>query len=407
MKTDSIIDSRLWVRLDLDVSLKANSFFHTNPYHRAHLAAQLLLYDRVVIPTKDFGILPILISWMGPSCFYEALETHSIGFVRPMSLLGYTGNGNAISGFEIRDTPEKPFNWYQASIFGPIEEAPDLQLRHQCPFLTRQERVELVRLVLSQSKALNWENDLFMKSIVQESYKDIMQSPELSQFVLAHEPKGTESVHLTHLAGVAPNEFRVLNIEQIRDGIDLVLRVAEVNLEILMAHLYGKADLGTSVGAETILRQKLARSGATPQLVEKFQRLLELENIPDIRPIVAAGDVSVQEIWKLRRRKEARRFRKWLREAEPVNARDLEKAYVAALGKSSVYASLPARIIRFILTTAVGAVEPISGTIAGATDSFFIEKWLEGYSPRLFLERIRALPGSDRNKTDANSAGNR
>jgi hypothetical protein len=71
----------------------------------------------------------------------------------------------------------------------------------------------------------------------------------------------------------------------------------------------------------------------------------------------------------------------------------LEKAYVAALGKSTAYTSLPVRVLRCIITTSLGAVEPISGTLVGAGDSFFIEKWLAGYSPRLFLDQMRRLPG--------------
>ncbi|MBU4445256.1 MAG: hypothetical protein L6422_12805 [Candidatus Marinimicrobia bacterium] len=300
MKSDSIVDSRLWIRLDLDASLKANSFFHTSPGHRAHLASQLLLYDNLVILTKDFGVVPILISWMGLSAFRDALETGSLGFVRPKSLLGYAGNGNGISGFEISDTSKKPFTWYSAAVFGPLEDAPDLQLKHQCPFLTRSEREKLVTLVIKRTKALDWNNELFMKQIVHESYTDIMEDPALSQFVSAHEPKGTQSAQLARLSGVAPNQFRVLNLEQVRDGVDLVLRVAEINLEIMMAHLYGQADLGTSAGAEILLKKKLARAGAPSQLIDQFQSLLELENIPDIGLVVAAGDISLPEIWKLR-----------------------------------------------------------------------------------------------------------
>lgn len=399
MKHASIIDSRLWVRLDLDASLKANSFFHTNPEHRAHFASQMLLYDRVVIPTKDFGILPILLSWMGFSELREALEADALGLVRPKSLLGYAGNGNGISGFEIQDTPEHPFNWHQASIFGSFEEAPDLQLRYQCPFLSKRERESLVQLVLLKSKQLDWDNELFMKNIVHESYTDIIGSPELVKFALSQEPPGTRSVNLTHLTGVTPEQFRVLNLETVRDGVDLVLRVAEINLEILMCSQYGEeADLGTSLGAENLIRQKLVRAGAMPELVDNFHGLLELEGIPDLRPAIAQGDISVPEIWKVRQSKEARRFREWLRKADPSDARELEKAYVSTLGRSSIYSSLPIRVIRFVVTTAAGVIEPISATVAGATDSFFIEKWLAGYSPRLFLERIRALPGADETK---------
>ncbi len=87
MVSRAIVDSRLWIRLDLDQTLKPNSLFLTKPQHRAHLASQLLLYDTVVIPTKDFGIIPILISWMGLSTFQEAMRSGSIGFIRPRSLL--------------------------------------------------------------------------------------------------------------------------------------------------------------------------------------------------------------------------------------------------------------------------------------------------------------------------------
>jgi len=393
MGSKSIIDSRLWIRLDLDTTLKANSFYHTHPWHRAHFATQLLLYDQIVIPTKDFGILPILMSWMGYSALQEALETDSIAFVRPKSLIGYAGNGNAISGFEIQASKEKPFNWYQESLFGSMEDAPELQLRYQCPFLSREERLSLKMLTLQKSRQMEWDNDSFMKQIVNESYTDIIDSPELAQFVMAHEPGGIKSINLTNLSGVEPNQFRVLNLEQIKDGVDLVLRVAEINLELLMAELYGDADLCTSAGAETLLQKKLIRSGAVPELAHKFQSLLELENIPDIRPVIAEGEISVREIWRLRQKRESIRFREWLREGSYTDGRELEKAYVSSLGAALTSLSLPARIFRFILTTAVGTIGPITGVLAGVVDNFFVEKWLSGYSPRLFVDQIRALPG--------------
>jgi hypothetical protein len=62
MKSDSIIDSRLFIRLDLDISLKINLLFQINLSNVSHLANQLLLYEKIVIPTKDFGIVPILIN---------------------------------------------------------------------------------------------------------------------------------------------------------------------------------------------------------------------------------------------------------------------------------------------------------------------------------------------------------
>ena len=401
MTAEAIVDSRLWIRLDLSAALKVNPFFHTNPGNRAHFAAQLLLYDRIVIPTKDFGIVPILISWMGLSTFLDALESHAIGFVRPKDMLGYAGAGNGISGYTILDTAKKPFKWYEAAVFGPMEASPELQLKYQCPFISRNEREKISGIILKQSKLLDWDNDLFMKHIVNESYTDIMRNPILKQFVMVHEPSKSKSAKLNELCGVKPNQFRVPRQDNIQNGVDLVLRVAEINLEIMMAHLYGKADIGTSTGAEVLIKGKLARSGASTQLIEKFINLLELENIPDIRPAVESGDMSLSEIWKLRMRKEATQFRQWLREANPADARELEKAYIATLGESTVCSSLPVKILRFIITATAGALQPLIGATVGVVDSFFIEKWLSGYSPRLFLDQLRSLPLKNENRKNA------
>jgi hypothetical protein len=47
--------------------------------------------------------------------------------------------------------------------------------------------------------------------------------------------------------------------------------------------------------------------------------------------------------------------------------------------------------VRFALTTIVGSVEPVSGAIVGIIDSFFVEKYLAGYRPKLMFDEIRKL----------------
>ena len=61
MQSDTILDSFLYIRLDLNHTDKANGEFRKDASKKGHLANQLLLYDQIVIPTKDFGIVPILI----------------------------------------------------------------------------------------------------------------------------------------------------------------------------------------------------------------------------------------------------------------------------------------------------------------------------------------------------------
>jgi hypothetical protein len=167
-------------------------------------------------------------------------------------------------------------------------------------------------------------------------------------------------------------------------------------MEIVLADLAGGADLHVSAGAEVILKRKLLRSGKLVVVPDGFARLLELNGIPDIRVAIKSGTVPLSDIWKLRQKRVARRFRRWLVDAEPKTSRDLERLYVESLGRTSLVQSLPARVVRFALTTAVGATEPISGVALGVIDSFFVEKYLAGYRPKLMIDEVRKLlPASD------------
>jgi hypothetical protein len=392
MQSDTILDSFLYIRLDLNHTDKANGEFREDASKKGHLANQLLLYDQIVIPTKDFGIVPILIDWMGLGELQQALETKILGFVRTPLILGYAGNGNGIIGYEIRESEKLRFDWWQKAIFGSIEEAIELQLMYKCQSIGNTDRSALLKLILSRSKPIDWDNDLFMNAIVDESYKDIMSSEQLANFVLRHEPPGTASVKLPWLKGVNPNQLRVSSLKPIRDGIDLVLRVGEINAEVVMAQSYGKCDIGTSDGAERLIEGKLIRAGIQPSAQSKFLSLIELTQTPDIRVAISSGIVQISDVLALRKKRQSREFRTWLRNAGTHDARELEKLYVSSLESTSAFRALPTRVLRFVVTTAVGIVNPIAGPLLSVVDSFFVAKWLDGYSPKLFLDELGRLP---------------
>jgi hypothetical protein len=392
MQSDTMLDSRMYVRLDLGFAPEANRRFQDNRANQGHLANQLLLYDRVVIPTKDFGIVPVLIAWLGAERFRECLREGTFGFARPMSLLGYAGNGGGINAFTINSTKEKPFEWWQEAIFGAVESAVELQLKNQWTSISSKEKSELFDLILGCTKSIAWDNDIFMKRIVHESYTDIKNDRFLSDFVLSKERSRDKPVDLRQLSGVNPNQFRISGLTAIRDGVDVVLRVAEINMEILLAHLYQECDIGTSEGAEILLQGKLLRCGIQPSVAKKFLSLVELRGVPDIRRGVESGSVTLCDILALRKKKVSREFRQWLRSCDAKDGRELERIYVSALESSGKYSSLPARVLRFIVTTAAGVLHPIAGPLMNAIDSFFVEKWLAGYSPKLFLNEVARLP---------------
>ena len=140
-----------------------------------------------------------------------------------------------------------------------------------------------------------------------------------------------------------------------------------------------------------MLKTKLANAGIESSALAHFSRVLDLNNIPDVGLLVAKGGMSPADLWKLRQARESRQFRAWLRTANVGDARELEQAFVSSLTSSDASSSLPVKMLRFVITTGVGTLFPPAGIVLDAIDSFFVDKWLQGYSPRLFLDSLSRL----------------
>lgn len=158
-----------------------------------------------------------------------------------------------------------------------------------------------------------------------------------------------------------------------------------------MSTLSGDADLFTSDGAELLLKDKLIRAGVGSNYLDGFLSLLELNNIPDIGKAIANDSISLLDVWELREKRISKNFRKWLRKATNKDARDIERLYVESLGNKVLIDSLPLRAIRFAITSIASAVSPAIGLPFGIVDSFFVNKWLSGYSPKLFLDELSRI----------------
>ena len=378
-----IWDSALWTRLHLEGAAQINEEFKNDPNNRAHLGAQLLLYDTVVIPTKDFGIVPTLAAWCGVDCLVGLLRKQAVEFVWHQTHPCYGGNGGGISSMSIDEPATGWENWRQVTRWAPMEEAAQAQVENSFPSLNAKERANLCSLVLKNASAAS------SVSVRDETYRDIANNEELTRFVMSHEPPGTADVAPNRLSGIKPNQVRVPG-KELCDGIDLTLRIAEINTEIALAASLDDCDFGTSPGANVLLAEKMKRIGATPSQLDNFMSVLELERLPDIRPAIVAREVTLERVVKIRGTRSAKRFRRWLHATRACDPRELERCYVQAIGKMN--ASWPLRALRAIVVTGVGFVDPSGGFAVAAGDSVFVDRWLGGYNPKLFFENLRALP---------------
>jgi len=394
LRHEAIVDGRLLVRLDLDHSLKANSLFLADSVGRSHLANQLLLYESIIIPTKDFGILPILISWLGLGLATHLLKSRAIEFLHLPSMLSYVGNGVGISAFLIKPSDSRSFEWWQTAMFGEAPEAIEIQLRIMCPFIARKARERLVSLVFERTHILQYGNDEFMRAIVHETYTDIMQDQHLSAYAMALAGSPAK-LRLQKLPNVDSKTMIVPTHGPIDNPAQLVLRIAETNMSLFAATKVGDTDVLTPIGGDRLLRSKVIRCGASPTAADGLSQILDLVELPDPGVAVTSGEVSVHDIVKIRRGRHSRSFRKWLRTADSTDPRDLERMYVAALGKKSFYESLPTRVLRFAITNAFGLLGFSAGLALSGADSFLVEQWLRGYSPKLFIDQLSRLYPAD------------
>lgn len=390
MNRSAILNGNICPRIGLDHAPTKNLELLRNISSKAKLAAQFLVYDRVVIPTGDLGIVPILVDWMGLSTFYDALESDSIKFLRHNKSLAYTGNGGGLGLFTVGEGGSRKFEWWQTAMYGQTPDALELQLQNSCPDLAEVDRTKLFDLALSKTDEFEIENDVFIREVMRESFEDVSNTEELAAAVLSYHQDG-QRLDLARLPGVAPNEMRVCGIENPNDAVDLVLRVAEINLDIRMATQAGNVDLLTSERTASVLKSKLKRFRLSPEVLEGFIKLLALTNVPNIEGAIIDSSLSFDDIWKARSSKNAVEFRKWIRMAEITDAEELSKAYVANLENVGTVGSFPVKSLRFLVTTAVGIFSPIAGLAIGSADSFFLDKWMSGYAPKLFIDEMRSL----------------
>jgi len=389
MTTKNIVDSRLFIHVDFSRTHLINQSFSENLSNKSHFASQLLLYDTIIVPTYDFGIVPSLISWLGADRFKTAIKTKAIQFIRRNGLLAYVGNGNGVSTIRLERGKSRTWEWWTEALFTDDYSASELQLNHFCQNIANRQRRILARDISLSTIPISYNNNFFIENIAKESYRDIINSSLLSQIAvdLSEEPS---KLNLEQL--IPANKTQVLDHDRIiKDAVDLVLSVAEINMQILMGTQANNADLLVPQGTEFLLKEKLKRECSTKSLVDAFMRLLDLKNIPDIRPAIANNSIPLSKIWDARESKNGEKFRDWLRKVNPEDSRDLEKAYVEILEKDTLAESLPLRVLRFAITTAAGIIDPLIGTGVSVLDSFFVDKWLKGYSPKLFLDDLQEL----------------
>lgn len=360
---------------------------------RAALANYLLLYDQIVIPTGNLQILPVLRLMLGEAAFDELIRTKGIVLVRYDRWFGYAGNGAGLVFFKVTGNPDIPERKQNLGLayYTPIDEAIDIALSHTNPQCDLSRRAELAKLLIDN--VIELPVDKFADPLKDETYKDILGSPYLRSFFALRNAGRS----MNHLLGIEANQVRIYDPHQPEpaDGFPEILSVLRVAFENFMLSIGAYTEVGEITGDDgtlTVLRAKGQRFGAPIEGRDAFTEIQKVSGIPDIGMAFASGQLSASQLLELRYSKHCEALRDWFSKRSPGDsAEEMVAQFVESLGKPTWIESIPIKMLRFAATTGIGVLEPISGGIVSAVDSFLLSRWAIGKSPRLFLKQAKVM----------------
>jgi hypothetical protein len=336
----------------------------------------LLLYDNIVVPTDDFMSLTILVGVLGEKAISALLADGALKFVRFRGSLSYIGNGGGLRPFSItKDDRSVLPQWgdTEAAIYWALD---GLNVPVNIRQLSRQVLAVTQEVDLGSIEAL----------IRDQTYRAILDSPPLrATFAI-------RNTNLDHLSGIEPNGVRVYGgveaevRESPGDEIDTVLMIARTFLE-----RYAEQATACDDGRTTTPIGHVLAAVPGPSL----STLRQFTNIPNVADLVLAKEIETKKIISLRNTRDWRSFTSWFHQScrdDPMRA---AREYIGLLKQVPMVDKAPLKIVRLLVTTVIGLVNPIGGIAAAAGDMFGTEK-LRSPSPKHFIERLEQLTKKQR-----------
>ena len=338
-----------------------------------------LLYDEIVIPTQDFLGYGILVDVLGERAVLDLLEADRLRFLRVKGSIAYGPAGRGLMTYVMMNSEKRPVRG-----MGEVEEAITWALGgSNAP---RRDPL-LASLALQKTQEI----ELPVGEIRHETYMDVLNSPYL------REAFSLRSRDMDNLAGIDRTQMRVYSGPEAShrgDEIDTLLSIAAANLELRLAQVAGCSDASTLSPVGHLLKAKADRSFDGLDAAEAFTVLREIADVPDVGEAVLNKHTTVGDVIKISKTRNGEQFRKWFHENCRDNPIATGKEYAALLRDVPRIQSIPVKVLRFILTSGIGAIPgigPLLGLAGGAVDNFFIEKWLRGNSPKYLIEDLSQI----------------
>lgn len=165
----------------------------------------------------------------------------------------------------------------------------------------------------------------------------------------------------------------------------LLTKILDATGDTALAAHYG-GDFYTSEATSQVVQvryDKLLRRTAINQGEVRAFTEVVIDGGRTVKETINGGERTFNEFLTVLDRSE--RFREWIKGVSP-DAK-LIPTYVRDVMAEDWINKMPAKVLRYLIASAVDMIEPISGTAASALDAFLVDKMLGGWRPSHFVER--------------------
>lgn len=165
----------------------------------------------------------------------------------------------------------------------------------------------------------------------------------------------------------------------------LIQNILVAKADTILAANYGGEFYTSALSSEIIqLRHNelLKRVNIDKKELNMFKEIT-IPNCPSIREVINSGERSFDEFLELLEK--SNKFREWVHGVNPDEK--IANAYLNEITSQAWVNKGPTKVLRYVLSTAIGAIEPISGAAFSAADTFILEKFAGGWYPSHFVNK--------------------
>lgn len=370
------------------------------PVSAGQIAESLLYYQRVRL-FIDRGMLFRLIDQLGTDGVIRLLSRSDVSAAYCEEMLGTMTN--TVGALQVHKFTEITASGDQDS--GPLKTPQDrLQYDIERRLTDKKAARTFTKRFFQKVNVRRYSGDHYQKGGISNAAKSDLLDPvfvrQAFRRIVSETPSGYDPGDLFKVEIIDSDiglhvfhdiDFDRINAARVRaepswgklDVATILNQIQDARADLALASFYGGDFVTSSMGSSLIQirhEEMLRRTDLNQQARQLFTEIV-LPDTPSLAEVIDSGERSMDEFFSLLDR--AQKFKDWLGGVNPDEG--LIRTYLRDVSSEGWIQKLPAKSVRYVLSSAIGAANPIAGLLAGASDTFLVEKMFGGWRPSHFI----------------------